>query len=166
MIKHLKIIEDSKASKLIRFANFVIDRIVFTAFLYLLGIFAGLLQVLFDFNFLVDIITDASELGRTADILLSSTIYLILLLVLEYFTKGRTISKYITGTKVIMIDGTQPSFSTYMLRTICRIVPFDGLSFLGENGWHDSWSNTRVIDIKAYSTKLAMETDLESLGKK
>ena len=70
------------------------------------------------------------------------------------------------GSKVIMTDGTEPTLKDYLIRNICRLVPFDGLSFLGENGWHDSWSDTRVISIKNYQAEKQAKSDIEDLGKK
>lgn len=59
---------------------------------------------------------------------------------------GKTIGKYLTRTKVVMRDGSQPSMSTCLIRSICRYVPFEPFSFLAsKRGWHDSWSKTYVI---------------------
>ncbi len=86
---------------------------------------------------------------------------------MEYFTKGRTVGKYITGSKVISTDGTQPTFQDYFIRNISRFVPFDAFSFLGEgNGWHDSWSDTRVVNIKNYQAEKQAKSEIESLGTK
>ncbi len=61
---------------------------------------------------------------------------------------GRTIAKYITRTKVVTVDGEKPDFMTIFIRSMCRFVPFDPLSFLfsEETGWHDRWSETVVVD--------------------
>ena len=38
-------------------------------------------------------------------------------------------------------------FSECALRSICRFIPFNGLSFLGSNrGWHDRFSKTMVVE--------------------
>lgn len=64
-------------------------------------------------------------------------------------TTGRSIGKYVTQTKVIDADGNKPSFETILIRSLCRYIPFDGFSFLGESGsgWHDTLSKTRVVKI-------------------
>lgn len=86
---------------------------------------------------------------------------------MEYFTKGRTIGKYITGTRVIRTDGQNPTFEEYLIRNISRLVPFDAFSFLGGgNGWHDSWSDTRVINIKNYEAEKQAKDDINSIGTK
>jgi len=65
----------------------------------------------------------------------------------EYFC-GRTIGKFITKTKVVDLNGDKPNIKTLFIRNICRLIPFDNVSFLfGETGWHDSISETQVISI-------------------
>ena len=74
--------------------------------------------------------------------------------VLLYFavleaTTGRTIGKFITGTRVVSEKGGKPSFKQILGRTFCRLIPFEALSFLGNKGfpigWHDSIPGTRVV---------------------
>lgn len=68
-------------------------------------------------------------------------------LIMESAT-GKTLGKYITRTKVVDENGNVPSFSTILVRSACRLVPFDGLSFIfsEDGGWHDRWSKTKVIE--------------------
>lgn len=69
---------------------------------------------------------------------------------------GRSIGKFITGTVVTDVNGLKPNFGTIFKRTLCRFIPFDALSFLGSSrtgGWHDSISNTYVVN------KLALEEE-------
>ncbi|WP_435523038.1 hypothetical protein [Chryseobacterium indoltheticum] len=47
-----------------------------------------------------------------------------------------------------------------------RLVPFDALSFFGENGWHDSWSDTRVINIKNYQAERQTKNEIDNIGVK
>jgi len=39
----------------------------------------------------------------------------------------------------------KPAFGMTMARSLCRIVPFEAFSCLGDRGWHDKWSNTFVV---------------------
>ncbi len=74
----------------------------------------------------------------------------------------RTPGKFVTRTKVMMLDGSKPSFTTVLLRTVIRWVPFEALSFVGHAypmGWHDRWSQTAVVpanytpvDVQALTT--------------
>jgi hypothetical protein len=40
------------------------------------------------------------------------------------------------------------SAKTVLLRTLCRIVPFEPFSAFGGHPWHDKWTRTYVIDVK------------------
>ncbi|MEC8885384.1 MAG: RDD family protein, partial [Bacteroidota bacterium] len=63
----------------------------------------------------------------------------------EYFFQ-KTVGKYITKTIVVTKDGKKPDAGTIALRTLCRLIPFDRLSFLiTKNGFHDRFSNTQVV---------------------
>jgi len=166
MRKYLVVVDRNRAEKLTRFANFFIDRLVISVFFLALGFIASLLYNLANIDFLINIVYKMSEINRFFDILITSLIYFMYTFLIEYYTKGRSIGKYITGTKVICIDGTEPTFKDYLIRNISRLIPFDGLSFLGENGWHDKWSETRVINIKNYQAEIQAKREIEDLGKK
>jgi uncharacterized RDD family membrane protein YckC len=62
----------------------------------------------------------------------------------------RTPGKFLTGTRVMNLDGSDPSLRTIVLRTLVRIVPFEFLSFLGglNQGWHDKWTDTCVVRVR------------------
>jgi len=63
---------------------------------------------------------------------------------------GRTVGKFLTGTKVVAEDGMQASAGQIFGRTLCRFIPFEAFSFFGGAGrpvgWHDSISKTRVVE--------------------
>jgi len=67
----------------------------------------------------------------------------------------RTPAKFITGTKVILANGEQPKWKIIAMRTLIRFIPFDWLSFLGEDvyGWHDRWTKTYVVKAKRVEKK-------------
>ena len=68
----------------------------------------------------------------------------------EFATNGKSLGKFITGTMVVKEDGSLPTSNDFLKRNFSRIVPFDSLSFLGNRGWHDSWSDTKVVKKKSY----------------
>jgi uncharacterized RDD family membrane protein YckC len=166
MRKYLIIVDRNRSQKWTRFANFLIDRIVLISLFFIFGFISSLLYKLADIDFFINISHKISEANQFTDILITSTVYFIYTLLIEYFTKGRSVGKYITGSKVICIDGTEPTFNDYVIRNISRLVPFDALSFLGENGWHDKWSETRVVDMKKYSAEIQSKSEIDSLGAK
>ena len=66
----------------------------------------------------------------------------------EFFMKGRTIGKLITGTRAITVEGEYLSAGTAAARSLARFVPFEAFSFLGQHssGWHDRWTSTMVVN--------------------
>ena len=58
---------------------------------------------------------------------------------------ARTPGKLVFGTVVVTESGSKPTLRQFVGRTLCRFIPFEPLSFLGAQGWHDSASGTRVI---------------------
>lgn len=62
---------------------------------------------------------------------------------------GRTPGKFITGTKVVMEDGSEPRAGAIAIRTLVRFIPLEPLSYFqyGKEDvwWHDMWSKTRVV---------------------
>ncbi|WP_079243113.1 RDD family protein [Chryseobacterium indologenes] len=56
--------------------------------------------------------------------------YCVYYFLMENFLDGRTVAKYITGTKVISTDGTKPTTQQFFYRSLSRIVPLMGYLFL------------------------------------
>lgn len=59
----------------------------------------------------------------------------------------RTPGKMLTGTRVMTLDGDDPSGWQVLVRTLVRLVPFEAFSFFGglNTGWHDRWSGTCIV---------------------
>ena len=64
---------------------------------------------------------------------------------LEGATKGKTIGKYITRTKVARLDGNPLTWRDAFLRSLSRLVPFEPLTGFSGNPWHDKWTDTTVV---------------------
>lgn len=67
-------------------------------------------------------------------------------------TMGRTIGKFVTNSYVIDEYAKKPEFSVLLIRTLCRLIPFEGFSCLGERGWHDTLSKTYVVSKTEWET--------------
>ncbi|MGH1519472.1 RDD family protein [Chryseobacterium sp. JK1] len=162
MKKILNIVEYNKASLGVRFANNFLDLIVLIVINYILyGIFNLLykttsIQFFYFYN----------NGGVLWELFTGNLNYFLYYFLMENYTDGRSISKYITGTKVISTDGTKPTTQQIFYRSLSRLVPFDGLSFFGTNGWHDSWSETRVVNIKNYESEIQAKREIEAIGVK
>ncbi len=65
---------------------------------------------------------------------------------------GRSIGKFITGTIIVMEDGSAPDSHVILKRTFCRLIPLEWITFLGmpSRGWHDSIPGVYVVDKKLF----------------
>ncbi|PKP36162.1 MAG: RDD family protein [Bacteroidetes bacterium HGW-Bacteroidetes-15] len=135
---------DKTASTGKRFANYLIDFIFFMIFCFISGVILGIVLVFVS----PESLSIFDEENKLVEYLLAFILAMIYYTTFEALT-GRTIGKYITKTKVVNQNGDKPDFGTILIRSLCRFIPFDALSFLGsENtGWHDRFSKTFVVEI-------------------
>ncbi len=119
----------------VRFANFIVDRIVHVGIVFVIAFFLAAANVDFIYN-----------LNKIEEILFEWSIYVVYYILFEYNFQT-TLGKLITGTVVVDLEGNKPTLKAIVGRSFSRIVPFDAFSFLGAEtlGWHDTWSNTRVV---------------------
>ena len=127
------------ASKGQRFLNYLIDVIVY----YVL---------IFAFYYVqASAYSDPYATQSDENVLLSYLYGAIILVVyyflLENFTGGKTIGKYLTGTRAVNVDNSRIDANQAIGRSLIRLVPFEAFSYLGSSptGWHDDWSKTKVI---------------------
>ena len=136
------------ANKSQRFINFCIDFIVRMVIFLGIGIVIGIA----DQFFMTDYVSFFENMNRLQEIFIELLLVSVYYLLMEILT-ARTIGKYITGTMVVDQNGNKATSQHIALHTLCRFVPFDPLSFLGEDGkgWHDKWSQTLVVDVKKFN---------------
>jgi uncharacterized RDD family membrane protein YckC len=136
-------IKFKETSKNKRFLNNLIDSIVhYLLVIALSAIFgAGL-----GFSGNMEVLENENTITIFSYLLSYFTIFLYYS-VFEYYSKGKTLGKYITKSRALREDGSIMNFSECALRSVCRLIPFDRLSFLGSNrGWHDRFSKTMVVE--------------------
>ncbi|MGM5630256.1 RDD family protein [Apibacter raozihei] len=141
------IVENNLAPKSLRFINYFIDYVVFILiyFILLIGPFY------FSEYTVMDIIKIVNEPGiKLMTRLINMLLYALFMWAVEALLKGKSFGKFITGTKVVTEYGETPTLQNYLSRSFSRIVPFEFLSFFGRTGWHDKWSNTRVVKEKDF----------------
>lgn len=145
-----------------RFANYVVDTIVFYILIFIIAAFAGFLAGFLGIDGLLIWI---SNMGPGEELLFNLVILYMYPTIMEILTQ-RTLGKYITGTKVVMEDGSKPDLGTILLRSLCRFIPFDVFSFFGEKsrGWHDSLSKTYVVDAKMFDEAIMLKNSFEEIG--
>lgn len=126
-----------------RFANHLLDTLFFYVIAIIIGTFLGFF-IEFDPESMESVMNENILLQYLIGFILTSIYYL----TFETLT-GRTPAKHVTKTKVINMEGEKPDFPTILIRTLCRFIPFDALSFLFTegSGWHDRFSGTRVVNI-------------------
>lgn len=135
------------ASQNKRFANYFIDNIVLRILALGVGLVFGFLWAMSNgggVNPNDEIMFDV--IGFLVGILSTLTYYAALEAIF-----GVTLGKLITGTRVVHTDGSRASVSQILGRSLARMIPFEPLSYLfGDKtlGWHDTMSNTKVVDIR------------------
>ena len=96
-------------------------------------------------------VTGDANLSKPLIYLISFSVQIVYYTLLEAST-GKSIGKMITKTKVTNGDFSKPSLGTIFKRSLCRIIPFEPFSFFGSSspaGWHDTITDTWVIDENA-----------------
>jgi uncharacterized RDD family membrane protein YckC len=129
-----------------RFLNFIIDNILMRLTLtYASGYVVGrVLQVIAP-EFLYKLIDDDSKVRLyTLSYMIIIVNYLVYYTLCEKLLRGQTLGKLITGTKSLRTDGEELTFKDALLRSLCRLVPFEVFSGFGVP-WHDSWTKTMVV---------------------
>ena len=164
MKNHYKIVDRYQAEKILRFVNFIIDyfiSIIIVIVLYSLAILLYSLVTGTDYVVNAD---KLAEINKYIDRIITAILYAFVIYLTEFLTKGRSLGKLITGTMVVKDDGSLPTSEDFLKRNFSRIVPFDALSFLGSRGWHDSWSDTKVVKRKSFLEALERENSIEDIG--
>lgn len=129
-----------------RFANYLIDIIVFYLATFLFGIVIGVIQRITESQFLYDFLVNDGTVSKLWMYLFTFLVFVTTYTFIEGATKGRSLGKLITGTKaVIMEDGANITWGIALKRSLSRAVPFEPFSALGGTPWHDKWTGTTVI---------------------
>lgn len=112
-----------------RFANYIIDLILVMVVLFALAMMSVL-----------------SLGGSEGGLQLASYIIMPLYYVVtEGLLGGRSVGKMVTGTVAIRTDGAPLTWGNIFGRSFSRLVPFEALSALFGEPWHDKWTNTTVV---------------------
>lgn len=128
-----------------RFLNYLIDNIFMNygiGFLtgYVIGLIIGVSETTY-FN-------DIRENSMSMFVFIYTVAilnYLFYYILSEKLFNGYTLGKLITGTRAIRDDGTAMTFKDVLIRTLCRLVPFEVFSGFKIRAWHDEWSRTMVV---------------------
>ena len=132
-----------EASGAKRFGNYLADNLIFyIIWRYLVG--PWFVRLLVAMNFPTDDFFLLFLVGWLAGIVFNG----FLIAGFESATGGKTIGKYLTRTRAVTEAGIPVGPKKAILRFLCRHVPFEPFSALGNPcyPWHDRWTRTLVID--------------------
>lgn len=160
--KPFSISKNISATNWQRFAHYVIDIIAIYAIILFFAFVISFITVAFDSYGFVEWTQNMNDLEAQLIFLIFMLTYYISM---ETFT-SRSVAKFITGTIVVMENGSKPDFGTITKRTLCRFIPFDALSFFSTNGrgWHDSISDTLVVNKNRLETMKRLHNELDEIG--
>lgn len=128
-----------------RFLNYLIDALVMRFGLSMLtGWLVGEILVNYFPEFTIKFLDEGFEYYLTL-YFIAIINYLFYYTICEAFFRGYTLGKLIAGTRAIRQTGEELRFKDALLRSLCRLVPFEIFSGFGYRPWHDSWTNTMVI---------------------
>jgi uncharacterized RDD family membrane protein YckC len=157
----VEITYDMLADRGKRFANNLIDQIIYIILTILIALLGNWLLENYGFRGLA-----VGDLATLQDHPFRFNILQLFISVIFYglfeSLLARTPAKYITGTKVVMRDGTKPDSTAIFIRTLCRQIPFEAITFLFGRfpiGWHDAFSKTLVVDVYKYNAALRRKDD-------
>jgi uncharacterized RDD family membrane protein YckC len=130
-------------SNWVRFGNYFIDRIAISSILkasdYVID-YAAFIGVSYD-----DTTTDYSINVVMVQILFSLLISFFYYAIFEGATNGRTLGKILTRSCAIKDNGVPITSKDAILRSLCRLIPFNAVSALFGAPWHDSLTRTTVV---------------------
>ncbi|MEZ0129411.1 RDD family protein [Flavobacterium sp. LBUM151] len=154
--------ESLLASKGSRILNYILDIIFTMLLIFVLAFVLAILAGIFQWNGILLWLSDMSDLSGQVVFLGVAIFYYT---ITEAFL-GRSLAKFITGTTVVDENGQKPDFGTILKRSLCRLIPFDALSFLGNSGrgWHDSISDTYVVNKKDLAENLKTFHEFNLIG--
>ena len=146
-----------------RFANYIIDYIIQIIIVVGISFVIAFVAILTGNESIIERIEAINQIEKYA---LGAVIVLVYYNFFEIFF-ARTIGKFITNTVVVNEIGEKPSVNEIMIRSVCRIIPFEQFSFLfiPNKGWHDMISKTYVVKKDVLEQRKRANNSVEDIGK-
>ncbi len=161
-----QVTDEMLANKSKRFANYIIDRILFNSIFLVFGFIASLLSELLANEQIILFLDGLDKINPILDFLITTITFTAFYTILESLSQ-KTIGKLVTNTKVVLENGEKPPLHVIIIRSLCRLIPFDAFSFLGDipKGWHDTMSKTFVVDVKIFEEQKYAYESYQLIGK-
>ena len=144
--KQFEVSDELLASHGQRFLNLLLDTIMQLILFFIVLVFiVAKAEASGDKTFVTNLPTNT-----LAQYTITTCIALFYYNVFEIFS-ARTVGKWITQTIVVDQNGEKPNSEMILVRSLCRLIPFNALSIIGfpARTWHDSISKTYVVDKRA-----------------
>jgi uncharacterized RDD family membrane protein YckC len=150
------------ASNRQRFVNVVIDYVARLGLTFVIGMIAAMISVLTGNE---DLLLFFQNITRIQELTIGLVVLLIYYNVFEIFF-GTTIGKLFTKTVVVDVYGEKPNTNAILIRSLCRLIPFEMFSFFGTPciGWHDSLSKTYVVNKEELRQSKEIFYSFEEIG--
>ena len=145
--KKFQVTQEIYASMQQRFVNYIVDMIMLVFMFILLGMVSVIIGDLLGSKKVINFIAglDKNQIALYTVTFIVTLIYYNLFEILS----ARTIGKLITKTIVVDENGEKPHSDRILIRSLCRLIPFNPFSVLVMGiGWHDMLSKTYVVDKK------------------
>lgn len=143
----------------VRFGNFFIDIIAQAVLAYVVGFLSVVAGEALGWDSLY---IWFRQMDKGDAIFFLLTLHVLYYIFFEGLT-GRTPGKMATGTMVVTTEGEKAGFIAVLTRSLCRLIPLEGISFFGDKVWglHDRLSDTYVVDVIQYRRGQAMQAELK-----
>ena len=154
--------EEIIASNGKRFANVVIDYVARLGLTFVIGMIAAMIGVLTGNE---EILIFFQNITRIQELTIGLVVLLVYYNIFEIFF-GTTIGKLMTKTVVVDEYGEKPTANAVLIRSLCRLIPFEVFSFFGTPwiGWHDSLSKTYVVNKEDLRISKELFHSFEQIG--
>ncbi|GAA4035210.1 hypothetical protein GCM10022386_20530 [Flavobacterium cheonhonense] len=145
-----------------RFANVVIDYVARLGLTFVIGMIAAMIGVLTGNE---EILIFFQNITRIQELTIGLVVLLLYYNVFEIFF-GTTVGKLMTKTVVVDEYGEKPTANAVLIRSLCRLIPFEFFSFFGTPcvGWHDSLSKTYVVNKEDLRISKELFHSFEQIG--
>jgi uncharacterized RDD family membrane protein YckC len=85
------------------------------------------------------------QLEGPATVVFEAVMFFLYYVSFEFLT-GRTLGKFLTGTRVVSDTGGPPTLGQVAMRSVLRLIPMEAFTFFARGpGLHDRGSRTRVV---------------------
>ncbi|WP_295338123.1 RDD family protein [Flavobacterium sp.] len=145
-----------------RFANVVIDYVARLGLTFVIGMIAAMIGVLTGNE---EILIFFQNITRIQELTIGLVVLLVYYNIFEIFF-GTTVGKLMTKTVVVDEYGEKPVANAILIRSLCRLIPFEFFSFFGTPcvGWHDSLSKTYVVNKEELRISKELFHSFEEIG--